>query len=294
MLITIQQETRDFPTTWLSPVKSQSQNLKSDPSPFDVNQSADYWQSYRSLAGSPFDSSDSDSSSDCEDDTISLGSSDSLSKDVSLISEGIGTLDIMGSNALGLVFMSEEEVFEPKAIATSTPQAEGLQAPRNHQDDRSCGRPNQKCHAQQEHVVFQSDGPADEALVRRIPQAIGLWTDVSDTSGPNVSKRSNREVIPADREDVSFQVFQGQCEFPFENAHSFGGECDQPDRYDHILRAPRMKPMSLPDEEEHDLLYDGPDLGGWLTGTLDGVPKTMLGELSCLDIGLPMSFAMEV
>ena len=54
-----------------------------------------------------------------------------------------------------------------------------------------------------------------------------------------------------------------------------------------------MKPISLPEEQEYDedLLYSGPDLGGWLTGTLDGVPKT---GLSRLNIGLPMPFAMEV
>jgi hypothetical protein len=56
-----------------------------------------------------------------------------------------------------------------------------------------------------------------------------------------------------------------------------------------------MKPVSLPSEQEcdEDLLYSGPALGGWLTGNLDGVPKTMLPGLGCLDIGLPMPFAME-
>ena len=56
-----------------------------------------------------------------------------------------------------------------------------------------------------------------------------------------------------------------------------------------------MKPISLPEEQEYDedLLYSGSALGGWLTGTLDGVPKTVLSELSCLDIGLSMPFAME-
>ena len=52
----------------------------------------------------------------------------------------------------------------------------------------------------------------------------------------------------------------------------------------------------MPEEDQDDgegLLYGGPDLGGWLTGTLDGVPKVILPGLSCLDIGFPMSFAME-
>ena len=141
---------------------------------------------------------------------MSLGSSDSsstigeapFSKDLSLISEGIGTLNIMESNALGLVFMSKEDFFATEAVATLTQQAEGLKAPLNHQDDRSCGRPDQKYHALQEHVAIQSDGPTDEALVRRFPQDTGLWGDVSNSPGPEVSKR-NREAIPADQKDVS-------------------------------------------------------------------------------------------
>ena len=55
-----------------------------------------------------------------------------------------------------------------------------------------------------------------------------------------------------------------------------------------------MKSISLPEEQEYDedFLYSGPALGGWLTGTLDGVPKTMPG-LSGLDFDLPMPFAVE-
>ena len=46
-----------------------------------------------------------------------------------------------------------------------------------------------------------------------------------------------------------------------------------------LLLAPRMRTISLPEEDEEgddgqDLFYDGPDLGGWLTGASDGVPKT--------------------
>jgi hypothetical protein len=71
----------------------------------------------------------------------------------------------------------------------------------------------------------------------------------------------------------------------------FQGLCGSRDEHEYNLRAPRVKPIPLP--EEDDLLYSGPDLGGWLTGTLDGVPKAMLGGLSGLDIGLSMPFAME-
>lgn len=144
MLITTQQESRDFPTTWFSLVKS-THSLKSEPSPFDVTQSPEY---DRSLAGSPFDSSDSDSSSEGDDDDDSFGSSDLSCKDMSLVSEGIGTLNIMESNALGLVFLPKEDFLATEAVATLAQQAEGLRAPRHHQDDRSCGRPNQKNHAQ--------------------------------------------------------------------------------------------------------------------------------------------------
>ena len=80
-------------------------------------------------------------------------------------------------------------------------------------------------------------------------------------------------------------MFQGPaCGSPFDEAH--GGGCDQP-------VTPRKKIIPLPEEQEYDedLLYGGPDLGGWLSGTLDGIPKAMLGGLSCLDI--PMPFAME-
>ena len=189
VLITTQQEAQDFPI-WLSP-------LKSNKSPFDVGitHSVEHW---RSLAGSPFDSSDSDSSSECDDDTMSLDSSDltmreaPFSGDVSLISEGIGTLNIMPSNALGLVFISMEDVLETKAIATSTPQAESLRAPTNHQDDPSCGRPTQKHYAQREHVAFQLDGPTEDTLVDRFPQDIGMWEDVGDDIGPKVSKARQR------------------------------------------------------------------------------------------------------
>ena len=83
-------------------------------------------------------------------------------------------------------------------------------------------------------------------------------------------------------------MFQGLGRSPFE---TFG---DQLDTCDHELRAPRMKSISLPEEQEYDedLLYSGPALGGWLTGTLDCFPKTMPG-LSGLDFDLPMPFAME-
>ena len=61
-----------------------------------------------------------------------------------------------------------------------------------------------------------------------------------------------------------------------------------------LLHAPRMRCIPLPEEEEdygEDVFYGGSDLGGWLTGELDGVPKTML--LSGLDVDLPVPFTVE-
>lgn len=56
-----------------------------------------------------------------------------------------------------------------------------------------------------------------------------------------------------------------------------------------------MRYISLPEFEEQEddegLFYGGSDLGGWLTGALDGVPETMLAD-GCLDLGLQVPFAM--
>ena len=164
--------------------------MKSDQDTFDVTRSLEFWQHQRTLAGSPFDSSDSDTSSDCDDDTLSVASldllptvRDPLFKDGSLADwEGIEMLE---SNALGLVFIYEDDT---KAATTFTQQAESLRAPRYHQDVRSCDRPDQKHLAQQERLAFQTDSAADETLVRRFQQDIGLRGEVSDFPGSTVSK----------------------------------------------------------------------------------------------------------
>jgi len=274
--VTRQQDSSDNPTFRLSPVKSN--DLKSDPDPFDFTQSLEQWQYQRSLAGSPFDSSDSDSS-DCDDDTLSVASLDlfptaretPFSKDGSLVNwEGDKTMEIMEGNALGLVFSYEEDVIEAKAVATFTQQAESLRAPRSHQDDRSCDRPDQKHPAQQERLAFQTDSPADETLARRFPQDIDLRGDVSDSLSP--------------------MMFQGLNMSPSEEVGSRGLyykalKEDWPEEESMLLRAPRMRTISLPEEDEEgdgqDLFYGGSDLGGWLTGASDGVPKTAF--LDCLD-----------
>jgi len=57
-----------------------------------------------------------------------------------------------------------------------------------------------------------------------------------------------------------------------------------------------MRTVELPDEETSDetseqLLYSGPDLGGWLTGTFDGIPK--LVTLDRLHFALPVPFPVD-
>ena len=49
-----------------------------------------------------------------------------------------------------------------------------------------------------------------------------------------------------------------------------------------------MRPVALPDDT---LLYSGSDLGGWLTGTFDGVPKVV--GLDHLSFALPAPFPVE-
>jgi hypothetical protein len=58
-----------------------------------------------------------------------------------------------------------------------------------------------------------------------------------------------------------------------------------------LLRAPRMRTISLPEEDEEgdgeDLFYGGPDLGGWLTGASDGIPKaTFLDSLDSVPFAM--------
>src|SRR6266702_3556292 len=64
-----------------------------------------------------------------------------------------------------------------------------------------------------------------------------------------------------------------------------------------LSRAPLMRPVALPDDKESSsaaaekLLYSGPDLGGWLTGTFDGVPKMV--TLEHLSFALPVPFPAD-
>jgi len=63
-----------------------------------------------------------------------------------------------------------------------------------------------------------------------------------------------------------------------------------------LLRAPRLRSIPLPGEEEgeeggDDLLYSGLGMDGWLNGTFDGVPKTI--TLDRLDVALPVPFSTD-
>ena len=53
----------------------------------------------------------------------------------------------------------------------------------------------------------------------------------------------------------------------------------QPNEWE-FRRTASMRPIQLSGEEEGGdcLLYSGPDLGGWLNGIMDGVPKAMALE----------------
>jgi hypothetical protein len=310
MLIT-EQEANDWlpcdsPSPWLSPLPLH--DMQSDPKHIDTPESPEHWQD---------ESSDSDCSSDSEDGSLLEVSVNLSSTTLEPSSPKYGSLfcwegpPIAESNALGLIFTSEAVVLKAQGVATSTPQAESLRAPPHHQDARSCDGPSQKHQAQREHLAPQPDSPADDTLAGRRPQDICLRADVSDASGPEVS-RHNREAAQVDKR--ALQIFQELCSFPCQRAYPYF-ESRKPGRDDdledwqscrdpgqlegatamnaqpsdwELLRAPRIRPIPLPEEEGDEHLYSGPDLGGWLNGTLDGVPKTM--TLCVLDVALPVPF----
>ena len=66
------------------------------------------------------------------------------------------------------------------------------------------------------------------------------------------------------------------------------------EEFNQLSRAPLMRTVELPDDKEttneqsEQLLFSGPDLGGWLTGTFDGVPK--MTHLDHLDFAAPVPF----
>ena len=235
----------------------------------------------------------------------------SFPEDVSLFDwEDIATQTVGAGNALGLEFTPETISPEDQSVATSTPQDESLRAPPHHQDARSFGCTYQEHRAFQEHrhLAPPSDSRADETLAGTGPQDICLRADVSDASGLEVSRHS-REAVPVDEKSTSQQI-QGLCKSPGQRADTYTesrkphsddmGDClsarhpgqlegaaapgglsvyarnSQPNECE-FLRTPPMRPVSLPGEVGGGgcLLYSGPDLGGWLNGTKDSVPKGM-------------------
>ena len=170
VLIVTQQEVTElqpfeFSTPWPSLIIIKPQDLKLDHDHFAITQNLEYGQYYRTLAVSPFDSSDSESDSECDDDdaqsvaslNISTIDETPYSKIACFVSlEDTGSLEMTESNALGLAFTSTEGVLGAKQI-------EGLPTPHYNQGDRSCDCPDQK------------------------PQDIGSQGNVSDPPGSTVS-----------------------------------------------------------------------------------------------------------
>ena len=69
------------------------------------------------------------------------------------------------------------------------------------------------------------------------------------------------------------------------NSHPNGCECE----YWRIATPPF--PWLGEEQGDNQLLYSGPNLGGWLSGNLGGVPKTT--ALSSLEVDLPEPFSIE-
>ena len=93
----------------------------------------------------------------------------------------------LADNALGLVFPPFQiHGDEVSAAVTSTPQAESLRAPSNHQQIRSGEHPNQKYHTPLRHATSQSHVTTNEALFAGCLQDTCLRGAVSNTSGSEV------------------------------------------------------------------------------------------------------------
>ncbi len=180
-------------TSSLSPLEV----LKSLPDPFEVLGYPETWQiSY-------FELSESEHDSDSDDGTVLTASSPTLHEpylpeDVPSVDWGAPeTSTRLADSALGLDFAPfQTHALEARAIATSTPQAESLRAPFNHQDGRGRERPNQVCHAHQRGATPQSYVPAIGTLVARGLQDTCLRGVVSNASGRKV-REHEREVLPA-------------------------------------------------------------------------------------------------
>ena len=75
---------------------------------------------------------------------------------------------------------------EASAVVTSTPQAESLRVPSNHQDIRSRERTNQKCYAPREQTIPQSHVTVNEVLAVGYLQDTFLRGAMNNASGSEV------------------------------------------------------------------------------------------------------------
>ena len=171
-------------TLSLSPLQA----LKSIPDPFEVLSIHDPWEIH---TRSPLEFPESKSDSRSDDGSISPISSHSpteqyLSGEMPVDWGATETFARLADNFLGLHFAPSQTRAGARAIATTTPQARSLRAPRYHQDVCGRGRPNQKCHATQRHAAPQSYATANKTLVGWCPQDTGLQDGVSNASGPKV------------------------------------------------------------------------------------------------------------
>jgi len=286
------------PTSWLP-----LHDLKCDTEPFDIPKSPEH---HRFITGSPFESSDSesDSSSDSGDDASSMVSEDlSLSihdlafssNECFLYCEDIEILAILESNALGLEFPSEADILDTREFLAARPQAGSLRAPHHHQDDHNYDISSQRHHVWQEHLAHQPKSQAEKTLASERPQDICLRANMRGTSGREAFQglySGRPEVNPCPR------FSEPHTDDRAENLPSTGdpGQGAAADTFStcvmnaqahdfELQRAPRMRLISLPEVEEHRL-YGGPDLGGWLPGTLGGIMT-----LDHLEFLLPVPFS---
>ncbi|KAH9047310.1 hypothetical protein EDB84DRAFT_1557694 [Lactarius hengduanensis] len=273
--------------------------LKSLPSPFGV---LGYPHACRTPT-SPF-GSDHDSDSDSDDGTASSATllEPHLREDVAPVDWGAtGTF-------AGSTLALETHALEARAIATSTPQAKSLRAPCNHQDVPSRERPNQNCHAPRRHATPRSYVPVNGTLVVGGLQDICLRGGVCNASGPKKSQKkcaSPRQKVFPYRRTVKRRNYgpedwlsSGDPKKRAEDDDALSTCAVYAEREDNRLsRAPLLRTVALPDEEEsssaasEEFLYGGPDLGGWLTGTFDGVPKMV--TLEHLNLPVPVAFPAE-
>ena len=75
---------------------------------------------------------------------------------------------------------------EASAVVTSTPQAESLRVPSNHQDIHSRERTNRKCYAPREQTIPQSHVTVNEVLAVGYLQDTFLRGAMNNASGSEV------------------------------------------------------------------------------------------------------------